>query len=45
MPSDMLMLADVPWDSISMTLLLLTGVLLMFVVLLQRGRGGGLAGR
>ncbi len=33
-----------PWDSISMTFLLLTGILLMFIVLLQRGRGGGLAG-
>lgn len=27
-----------------MTLLMITGVLLMFIVLLQRGRGGGLAG-
>jgi preprotein translocase subunit SecG len=35
------------WTLISstlMTLLLVTGVLLMFIVLLQRGRGGGLAG-
>ena len=33
-----------PWDYIAMTFLMLTGVLLMFIVLLQRGRGGGLAG-
>ena len=33
-----------PWDYIAMTFLMLTGVFLMIVVLLQRGRGGGLAG-
>lgn len=32
------------WTYLCTTLLLLTGFLLMFIVLLQRGRGGGLAG-
>jgi preprotein translocase subunit SecG len=33
-----------PWDYISMTLLAGLGLLMMVVILLQRGRGGGLAG-
>ncbi len=33
-----------PWDLITMFLLLMTGIFLMIIVLLQRGRGGGLAG-
>ncbi|QDT65954.1 preprotein translocase subunit SecG [Calycomorphotria hydatis] len=32
------------WSYVSMTLLMLVGLFLMFIVLLQRGRGGGLAG-
>jgi len=32
------------WTVICTTLLLVTGLLLMFIILLQRGRGGGLAG-
>lgn len=32
------------WTAICTTLLLITGFLLIFIILLQRGRGGGLAG-
>lgn len=32
------------WDVLSMTALMVVGIVLMFVILLQRGRGGGLAG-
>ncbi|QDT39459.1 preprotein translocase subunit SecG [Stratiformator vulcanicus] len=32
------------WSYITMTLLMIVGLLLMFIILLQRGRGGGLAG-
>ncbi len=32
------------WSYVTMTFLMLTGAFLMIVVLLQRGRGGGLAG-
>ena len=35
---------DYLWTYISTTLLMLIGFLLMFIILLQRGRGGGLAG-
>ena len=33
-----------PWDGISMFFLMLVGLFLMIIILLQRGRGGGLAG-
>jgi preprotein translocase subunit SecG len=32
------------WATITMTLLMFTGMFLILIVLLQRGRGGGLAG-
>ncbi len=32
------------WAGVSMTLLMLIGVLLILIILLQRGRGGGLVG-
>ena len=35
---------DYLWTYISTTLLMAIGFLLMFIILLQRGRGGGLAG-
>ena len=35
---------DYLWTYISTTLLMVVGFLLMFIILLQRGRGGGLAG-
>ena len=33
-----------PWAGISMTFLMIVGVLLILIILLQRGRGGGLVG-
>jgi preprotein translocase subunit SecG len=37
--------ADVPWYSHALNVLvLLTGVFLIFLVLIQRGKGGGLSG-
>jgi preprotein translocase subunit SecG len=37
--------ADVPWFSTMLNwLVLLVGILLIFLVLIQRGKGGGLAG-
>jgi preprotein translocase subunit SecG len=33
-----------PWSTIGAILLAFTGLFLMFIILLQRGRGGGLAG-
>jgi preprotein translocase subunit SecG len=39
------LIADVPWLSTLLNwLVLLAGVLLIFIVLIQRGKGGGLAG-
>jgi preprotein translocase subunit SecG len=39
------LLADVPWYSTLLNwLILLTSVVLIFIVLIQRGKGGGLAG-
>lgn len=32
------------WSYLSVTVLMITGVLMVFIILLQRGRGGGLAG-
>lgn len=32
------------WDVLLMTALMIIGIILMFIILLQRGRGGGLAG-
>ena len=32
------------WPYLSVIALMLTGLLLIFIILLQRGRGGGLAG-
>jgi len=32
------------WAYVSMTLLMLSGLFMIFIILLQRGRGGGLAG-
>ena len=32
------------WAYVSMTLLMLAGLFMIFIILLQRGRGGGLAG-
>src|SRR5262249_11272104 len=41
----LMLLADVPWWSYLLNLILLvTGVLLILIVLIQRGKGGGLAG-
>jgi preprotein translocase subunit SecG len=40
-----LLVADVPWFSTMLNwLVLLVGILLIFLVLIQRGKGGGLAG-
>jgi preprotein translocase subunit SecG len=40
-----LIAADVPWFSTILNwLVLLVGILLIFLVLIQRGKGGGLAG-
>lgn len=39
------LIADVPWLSTILNwLVLLAGILLVFIVLIQRGKGGGLAG-
>jgi preprotein translocase subunit SecG len=39
------LIADVPWLSTILNwLVLLAGLLLIFIVLIQRGKGGGLAG-
>jgi preprotein translocase subunit SecG len=41
----LVLLADIPWWSYVLNLVLLvTGVLLILIVLIQRGKGGGLAG-
>ena len=41
----MLILAEVPWLSTILNwLVLIAGTLLIFLVLIQRGKGGGLAG-
>lgn len=32
------------WSYLSVSVLMITGVLMIFIILLQRGRGGGLAG-
>jgi preprotein translocase subunit SecG len=41
----MVFLADVPWYSTLLNLLvLITGILLVLLILIQRGKGGGLAG-
>ncbi len=40
-----MLLADIPWYSTLLNwLILLVSVLLIFIVLIQRGKGGGLAG-
>ena len=40
-----MLIADVPWFSTILNwLVLLVGILLIFLVLIQRGKGGGLAG-
>jgi preprotein translocase subunit SecG len=39
------LIADVPWLSTILNwLVLLAGILLIFIILIQRGKGGGLAG-
>jgi preprotein translocase subunit SecG len=44
-PLSALLLADAPWFFAPLNvLILLTGVFLMLLVLIQRGKGGGLAG-